>query len=279
VLSTPGKVYLFEPADGRVGVLDASRNTLRVIGKLPPGVGQPAGINPLIAEGHRSLWLVTSPGILTRFDLTKDRPSGTTELTVPDRAEPPTTTRVTTSGNAVMAVSEAAGAYVLSRVNSTTGREEETELVAAEGPITGLAADRRSVWILTATLATRINSRTLRVTSRVSILPATPTVQRGAAVTNAGLWTLGRNGSLLLRVDLATLQTTTPLQILPQIPSAFREPVSVVSGDGRVWAMVQRTTDPEDHSVRVAAVDALTGKPTKAVDFPTELFIGAIAIT
>jgi hypothetical protein len=48
VLSTPGTAYLFEPADGRVGLLDASRNTLKVVGRLPPG-------------GDGAAWTLSSP--------------------------------------------------------------------------------------------------------------------------------------------------------------------------------------------------------------------------
>jgi hypothetical protein len=43
--------------------------------------------------------------------------------------------------------------------------------------------------------------------------------------------------------------------------------------------MVQRTANPDDHSVRVAGVVARTGKPTTAADLPSDLFIGAIAVS
>ncbi len=49
---------------------------------------------------------------------------------------------------------------------------------------------------------------------------------------------------------------------------------------GRSWcATVLQLLVQSGHSVRVGAVDATTGKPSTAVDFPTELLIGAIAVT
>jgi hypothetical protein len=278
VLSTPGKVYLFEPADGRIGMLDASRNTLKVIARLAPGVGPPAGVDPLIAHSGRRLWLVTNPGTIVRFELKSHRAT-TIDLGVASQASPPTTTRVITSGDAVIAVSETPSGYALSRLDAGRQTEPRTQVLRGEGTIVGLTADARSVWILTRTAALRVDSNTLQIASRVAIPPTTQGVPRGAAIAHGGLWTLGENGSQLLRIDAASRQTTTALQLLALAPPALRAPASVLAGDGNIWAMVQRTVDPSDHSVRVGAVNAKTGKPTKAVDFPTELFIGAIAVT
>jgi hypothetical protein len=97
-------------------------------------------------------------------------------------------------------------------------------------------------------------------------------------VTRGGLWTLGENGSTLVRVDLVTHHTDVALHLLAAPPSSFREPASLVADAGHVWAMVQRTNDPQDHSVRIAGV-TVAGRATKAADLPTELFIGAIAVT
>lgn len=279
VLSTPGRAYLFEPSDGRVGVLDASRNTLKVIGQLPPGVDEPATVDPLIANTPGHLWLVHKPGTVTQFDLATRRASGSVELSTTGGTGPPTSTRIVASGGAVVAVSEVAGGYALSRISATTRTEEKTQVIPADGPITGLTSDDQSVWIVTASIALQVDTRTLRVAGRIGIPPMAPQVPRGAAITRGALWTLGGNGSTLVRVDLATQRTTTALQILPSEPSILRGPASVISGDGRVWVMVQRTNDPKDHSVRIAGVTAATGKPTKGADLPTELFIGAIAVT
>lgn len=278
VLSTPGTVYLFEPADGRVGVLNASRNTLEVIARIAPGAGQPAGVDPLIAHARQQLWLVTKPGSIIRFKLKSHRAT-TIEPDVANQPSPPTTTRVITSGDTVIAVSETPGGYALSRLDGGTQTEPKARVLPGEGTIVGLTADPRSVWILTATASIRIDPKTLQITNRVVIPPTTQGVPRGAAIVHGGLWTLGENGSQLLRVDVASRRTTTALQLLAQAPPVLRAPASVLAEDGRIWAMVQRSSDPSDYSVRVGAVNATTGAPTKAVDFPTELFIGAIAVT
>ena len=59
---------------------DGSANTLKVIGRLPPGAAKPATADPSIAKASDSLWLVTKPGTLVRFDLPERRATGTVEL-------------------------------------------------------------------------------------------------------------------------------------------------------------------------------------------------------
>jgi len=278
VLSTPGKAYLFEPTRGRVGILNASQNTLTTIGRIPSGVDEPAGVDPLVAKAAGKLWLVSQPGAITSFDLSTRRAGEPIKL---NRAspDPPTTTRIIATGSTVMAVSEVQGGYALSRIGTTKETAEENRLLPANGPITGLTADDRAIWILTSTMATRVDATTLRATTQIALPPTTSPVPRGAAISGGALWTLGDNGSTLVRVDLATQQTTTALKILTAAPRALRGPASVVAGDGRVWALVQRTNDPKDHSVRIAGVNATTGDPTTGADLPPELFIGAIAAT
>ncbi len=278
VLSTPGAVYLFEPVDGRVGLLDAARNTLRVIGRIPPG-GQAAGtVDPLIAKSSGDLWLVSTPGTLTRFDLGRRRAGGSLRLGAAGRSARPTTTRVVTSGDSVVAVSEVAGGYAVDRIDPSGRTVAKASTIEGHGPITGLAADGRSVWIATADVAVQVDAQTLRVTGEIGIPVMPAPAARGLVVTRGGLWTLGGNGSTLVRVDLVTRHTDVALHLLAAEPSSFREPASLVADAGHVWAMVQRTDDPQDHSVRVAGV-TVTGRATKAADLPTELFIGAIAVT
>ncbi len=278
VLSTPGAVYLFEPVDGRVGLLDAARNTLEVIGRIPPGGQAPGTVDPLIATSSSGLWLVSTPGTLTRFDLGRRRAGGSVRLGATGRTAPPTTTRVVTSGDSVIAVSEVAGGYAVDRISASGRTVAKAGIIAGRGPITGLAADGRSVWIATASVAMQVNARTLRVTGEIGIPVMPSQASRGLAVTHGGLWTLGGNGSTLVRVDLVTHHTDVALHLLPAEPSSFREPASLVTDDGHVWVMVQRTDDAQDHSVRIAGV-TLAGRATKAADLPTELFIGAIAVT
>lgn len=279
VLSTPGKAYLFEPSNGKVGLLDASRNTLKVIGRLQPEVDEPVAVDPLIAKTSGGLWLVHKPGAITRFDLETRRASGAVDLSTSVEAPSPSTTRIVRSGDSVIAVSEVADGYALSRITAATGAEQEAQVVPSNGSITGFVSNDESVWILTSSVATQIDAQTLQVEARLDLPPMSSQAPRGAAVTNGALWTLGGNGSTLVRVDLATQRVTVALQILPSETSIVRGPASVVAGDGRVWVMVQRTNDPKDHSVRIAGVNAATGKPTKGADLPTELFIAAIAVT
>jgi hypothetical protein len=235
-------------------------------------------VDPLIAKSADNLWLVSKPGTLTRFDLAKRRATGTIELSAAGHAGPPTTTRVAASGASVIAVSESADGYTIARIGNRTRAEEATKVIPGSGPIAGLAADGRSVWIVTANTALQIDEQTLQVANRIGIPAMSSDVPRGAVLTFGALWTLGDNASTLVRIDLSTRQAAVVLHILPSTPSSPRGPTSLVAGDGSVWAMVQRTSDPQDHSVRLAGVTT-TGKPTKAADLPTELFIGAIAIT
>lgn len=239
----------------------------------------PPTVDPLIAKVGGGLWIVHQPGVLTRFDLATRHPSDPVELSATNGADSPITTRVVTSGRSVLAVSETADGYALSRIDATRRTEEMTQVIPDDGPITGLDSDDRSGWIVTSHAALQVGPQSLRVTSRVGIPPMSEQIPRGAAVTHDALWTLGGNGSTLLRVDLASHRTTVALQILPSEPSILRGPASMVAGDGRVWVMVQRTDDPNDHSVRIAGVSPATGKATKGADLPSELFIGAIAVT
>ena len=278
VLSTPGWAYLFEPADGRVGLLDAPRNTLEVIGRLPPGENEPAAVDPVIAKSSDSLWLVSKPGTVTRFDLAKRRTTGTVELSAAGEGGPPTTTRVVTSGDSVIAVSEVAGGYAIARIDGRSRAGEAARFIPGSGPVAGLAANARSVWIATASTALEIDVQTLQVVDRIGIPAMSSQVPRGAVLTPGAFWTLGDNASTLIRLDLATRQAAVVLNILASEPASPRNPTSLVAGAGRVWAMVPRSRDPQDHRVRVAGVTT-AGTPTKAADLPTNLFVGAIAVT
>jgi hypothetical protein len=278
VLSTPGRAYLFEPADGRVGLLDASRSTLGVVGRVPPGGDEPAAVDPLIAKSSDSLWLVSRPGTLTRFDLADGRAGSSIDLGAAGRTGRPTTTRVVTSGDSVIAVSEVPAGYAVARINARARTQEAMRVVPGSGPVAGLAADGRSAWIVTGGAALRIDVRTLRVVDRIAIPAMSSQVPRGAVLTPGALWTLGDNASTLLRVDLSTRRADVALHVLPSEPASPRGPTSLVAADGRVWVMVQRSSDPQDHTVRVAGVTT-AGKATKAADLPTELFVGAIAVT
>ena len=178
----------------------------------------------------------------------------------------------------MVAVSEVPDGYAIARIDARAHAEEATHVVPGNGPVAGLATNGRSLWIVTASTALEIDVQTLQVVDRIGIPAMSSEVPRGAVLTPGALWTLGDNASTLVRLDLATRQAAVVLHILASEPSRPRGPTSLVAGDGRVWAMIPRTSDPQDHSVRVAGVTT-AGKPTKAADLPTNLFVGAIAVT
>src|SRR5204862_6157 len=66
VLGGEGTVYLYDPATGRVGVVDATRNELAGRVNVPVQSGASADVTPVIAQQRGTLWLVTGDGRLTR---------------------------------------------------------------------------------------------------------------------------------------------------------------------------------------------------------------------
>ena len=69
VQGVDGRVYMYDPGTGRVGVLTSRRNTLTDLARIPGGVAQDDTFAPVLAPLGSSLWLVSAPGRVTRFDL------------------------------------------------------------------------------------------------------------------------------------------------------------------------------------------------------------------
>ncbi len=80
VLGGAGIVYLYDPVTGRVGVVDATRNELVGRTSVPVDGGEGADVAPVFAAQGGSLWLVTGPGRLTRYELAT---GGTSDVTLP----------------------------------------------------------------------------------------------------------------------------------------------------------------------------------------------------
>src|SRR5260370_19553053 len=100
VLGGEGTVYLYDAVNGRIGVVDATRNALAGRTNVPVQGGVSADVTPVIAEQRGALWLVTGDGRLTRDELSTGT---TTDATLPTAVlseappggpPPPATTRL-----------------------------------------------------------------------------------------------------------------------------------------------------------------------------------------
>jgi hypothetical protein len=144
--------------------------------------------------------------------------------------------------------------------------------------VRGVAVSGGTVWVVTDQETIGLDTTTLAVQHRFPVPPELGPL-RSAAVANGWLWSIGANGSALVRVGLERGDTRALIPLLPSEPTQFRLPASLVAGGDTVWAMVQRRADPNQHGVRIAGWNTRTGKPTTAIELPSSADIGAIAVS
>jgi hypothetical protein len=291
VQGADGRVYLYDAGTGRVGVLDSARNDLTTLGRLPGGTPQDDTFAPTIAPTAGSLWLVSAPGRLTRFDLstrTADDPIALVDHS--GATGDPVTTGVVATGGSVLAVTRDGGGLALARVDATTGAvvaRGRIDASAADAPgaadgsgvatIDGVAAEAGRLWIVASGSVFEVDATTLAVDRRTVIADRAQGGVAGAVVAAGSLYVLADNGRSLARFVPDPGRLDVVVRILPTRPSAFTTPASLVSDGTSVWAMVQRPAPAPRHAVRVAGYDARSGRPTAGVDLPGAMFAGAAA--
>lgn len=281
VLGARGRVYLYEPTSGRVGVLPSARNRLETIGRAPSGAAQDDLFAPGLAVDDGTLWLVSAPGRLTRFGLTDRRADPPLDVGDAGDGDTPVATGVVARSGTVVTATQDDGGIVLARVDpATRTRTTTTRLdLAAPFALDGLATDGTHVWVVAAGTVYALDATDLAVTRTIPLDGHRAGAVRGAVGAAGALWLVADNGATLLRVDTTTGRVTTAMRILAHAPSAFRIPASLVTDGAGVWAMVQKGDDPDDHRVRVVTYDARRGVAGTAVDLPSRLFAGALAAT
>lgn len=283
VLGVPGRVYFYEQLSGRVGELDPESNRVQDLGHVPAGEAPADDALPAIAARAGDLWLVNRPGILYRFDRAAGDGNGEVRLRTGSAAADVdgTTAVIVTAGLAVVAVDSTTTGVTVSRVDARTTKVTQqvplTTTAGAVPKVRGVTEVGDAVWIVADQETIGLDAATLTVQHRFPVPGLSPL--RGAVVAKSGLWSIGANGSALVRIDLESGETRTLVQLLPSAPAEFRLPAALAAGDGMVWAMVQRSADANAHDVRIAGWNVRTGRPTAAVELPSSAYIGAITLS
>jgi len=268
-----GKVYMASRASGRVGVLDVATNEMSETATLPTDRKEGAGSNLAVTERH--LWLVTGDGSVTsitrdRFDdpVTVDAGAGETRV-------------VAVSRRSVVIIIESA--WTLTLVPATDDdrsppSRRAVSVPSAAGSVRGVAAAGGRVWVMSSGGLRWFESSTLREGGSVD-LPARSGEARAVAATGRSAWVLVANGATLLRFAAGSATPEASVKLLADEPQHFREPVDVVAGRGAIWVLVPTGADPADRAATVFRVDTQRGAVGKSLDVPSDLFVGAIAIT
>jgi len=277
-----GRVFMYDPATGRVGNLDARRNTLSVVGHLPPGTAEPDAFLPSIARYGATLWLVSDPGMLTPLDL------GTSQVGQPVAlVSPPTAatldhraTGIVAGPGGVFAATRTPGGIEVARIDPATGTVAVAGVIdgSETAPsLGGIAVDAARLWVLSGSVLYTFDPATLEIVRTDEVEERSSGSARGLVAAGGDAWMLTDNGATLTRLRTTTGGLDPVLRILRPVPDELRIPASLVAADDRVFAMVRRREDPEDLTVRVVGFDTAREVPTRGIDVPGEIAPGALA--
>jgi hypothetical protein len=292
VLGADGTVYLYDPATGRIGVVDATRNALAGRTNVPVQGGVSADVTPVIAEQRGALWLVTGDGRLTRDELATGT---TTDTTLPtdvvseaDAGGPPApgATRVVADDQAAWAV------YDL----GVTGNPAHPAAVrvADDGTVSARAAlpdrvdgDRLEpqavalgdgvLWIVGRSSVVVVDSATLAVRGSFTVRDGAPVELHGAAVAGGLLWSYDVQSGTLLGIgpDGRVRQRTA---LTDSAQTQLRAPATIIGDDDVLWVRV-RVGNPSTLEQLITRVDARSGDITGRFSAPPQLEVGEIAVS
>ena len=102
---------------------------------------------------------------------------------------------------------------------------------------------------------------------------------RGVAATGDAAWVLVANGARLLRYGVGSTRPEASVGLLADPPRTLQGPAAVVAGRGAIWALVSTGAEPGDHRAAVVRVDPDRDAVVERLDAPSDLFVGAIAVT
>ena len=279
-----GRVFMYDPATGRVGSLDARGNRLSVIGQLPPGTAEPDAFLPSIARSGATLWLVSAPGMLTPLDL------GTSQVGQPVAVVSVTTatsldhraTGVAAGPGGVFTATRTPGGIEVARIDPATGTVvgaggiDGSETAVSLG---GIAVDAARLWVLSGSVLYAFDPATLELMRTDEVEERATGSARGLVAAGGDAWMLTDNGATLTRLRTATGELDPVLRILRPVPDELRIPASLVADGDRVFVMVRRQDDAEDLTVRVVGFDTARDVSTGGIDVPGEIAPGALAVS
>jgi len=252
------RVYMASRASGRVGVLDATTNEMREADGPPTDRTEGAEANLAVTEG--CLWLVTGDGAVT--SITRDGFDDPVTVEVGDGSAGGQTRVVAVSRRSVVAVVESASGLTLTLVTDedrATRRVTRPAVSVSEGSgvVRGVASAGGRVWI-----AYRRELRWFDV-----------------AAARDTAWVLVANGARLLRYGVGSTRPEASVRLLADAPRTLRAQAAVVAGRGAIWALVPTGAEPGDHRAAVVRVDPDRDVVGERLDSPSDLFVGAIAVT
>jgi len=279
-----GVVYMYNPSSGQVGVLDARTNRLHLIAALPPGTTQRNLFVPTIAAHGTDLWLVSTPGQLTRLDLGTKQADPPIELASHSSAAPPSgaiATGVVVTPQGVVTATQWPEGIDVARIDPATHSVAGHVLLDAPDAVSldGLATDGAHVWVVAGNTIHQLEVSTLTPSGAWTVPGQPPGSTRGAVTAAGEVWTLTDAGATLAHLDPRTGTLTSAARLLEQAPGVFRTPASLVTDGQMVWAMVQRGRTPNDRTARVVGFDPARQRPTRGIDVPSRVFAGALAVS
>ena len=278
VLGTPGAVLMYDAGTGRIGRLDATDNRLDILGTVGPAAGQTAAWAPALAAQGTVLWVVPAPGQVARVDLTSGRATARADVAGADA----TVTGVATADDAVVAATVGRDAITVVRLDPASAVVQTSSTVPLPEPgatLDGLVTDGRRAWVLSGQALHTVDLTSGSVGPTVALPDQAPGDARGLVAAGGSLWALTDGGAALTRIDPDRGTTQTAARLLDAPPPALRLPAALVTDGRRVYAMVQATDDPDDHTARVVGYDTRADRPIRGVQIPNRILAGAIAAT
>lgn len=271
-----GGIYLYDPGTGRLGFLDAARNTIRELPHAPRGSSVPDVAAPVVAVQANRVWLVPSPNRLAVYDTTSARVERSIRL--PARNGVVRRTAVIAAGRRVIAVSESDGGVSLTQVDRSRGVVTRLRVITAaemDPHLLGVAGTATALWIVTRGRAVVIDPKTLAVRSTQSLV-ADDAVAGGATATGTSCFVLRSDTAV---VKLAPSVDERVVVTLRHSEAASPTPAAVVAAAGRVYALVPEGSGPQDHRSQLTGARLDDGTRVRTVQFPSSFFAGGLAVS
>jgi len=293
VLGGQGTVYLYDPATGRVGVVDATRNQLAGRTNVTVQGGVSADVTPVIAEQRGALWLVTGDGRLTRDEL---ETAATTDVTLPtdvvseaDAGGPPApgATRVVADDQAAWAVYDlgVTGNPALPAAVRVADDGTVTARAALPERVDGARLEPQAValgdgmlWIVGRSAVVGVDPATLAVRRSFRVQDGTPLELHGAALAGGLLWSYDVQSGALLGIGPDAGRVRQRVALTDGAQTQLPPPATIIGGANVLWVRV-RVGSPNTLEQLITRVDAGSGDITGRFSAPPHLEVGEIAVS
>jgi len=293
VLGGQGTVYLYDPATGRVGVVDATRNQLAGRTNVTVQGGVSTDVTPVIAEQRGALWLVTGDGRLTRDEL---ETAATTDVTLPtdvvseaDAGGPPApgATRVVADDQAAWAVYDlgVTGNPALPAAVRVADDGTVTARAALPERVDGARLEPQAValgdgmlWIVGRSAVVGVDPATLAVRRSFRVQDGTPLELHGAAVAGGVLWSYDVQSGALLGIGPDAGRVRQRVGLTDGAQTQLPAPATIIGGANVLWVRV-RVGSPNTLEQLITRVDAGSGDITGRFSAPPQLEVGEIAVS